>query len=129
CEKFRRAAFVGLNVRMPVTDDALERFAQLRERQRVRHRAGKNKINIAVDFEDFTDAIAGARSPPVLAVGWRVMRVCFLQCGPGLGANLCDVIARKFVALYDPLVCLLREFLHWTNTLSKICLIAQSLCV
>src|SRR6266704_3322854 len=75
-----------LLVKMPVTDDALERFAQLRERQRVRHRAGKNKINIAVDFEDFTDAIAGARSPPVLAVGWRVMRVCFLQCGPGLGA-------------------------------------------
>src|SRR5207244_10012575 len=72
-EKFRRAAFVGLNVGMLVTDHALERLAQLRERQRVRRRAGENKINIAVGLEDFTDPIARARSPPVLAIGWRVM--------------------------------------------------------
>src|SRR6266581_4276011 len=51
-EKFRRAAFVGLNVRTLVTDHALERFAQLRERQRVRCRAGENKINIAVALEN-----------------------------------------------------------------------------
>jgi hypothetical protein len=78
--------------------------------QRVRRCAGENKINIAVGLEDFTDSIAHARSPTVLAIGWRVMRVGFLQCGRGLRANRCDVIARKFMALLDHLACLLRSF-------------------
>src|SRR5206468_9608623 len=47
-KKFARAAFVRLHVTMLVTDHALERFAQLRERQRVRRSAGENKINITV---------------------------------------------------------------------------------
>src|SRR2546428_2506182 len=114
-EKFRRAAFVGLNVGMLVTDHALERLAQLRERQRVRRRAGENKIDIAVGLEDFTDPIARLRSPPVLAIRWRVMGIGFLQCGPGLQTNRRDVVARKFMALYDHLVFLLREFLRLIN--------------
>src|SRR6266571_6438154 len=125
-EKFRRTAFVGLKVSMLVADHALERLAQLRERQRVRCRAGENKINIAVGLEDFTDPIARARSPPVLAIGWRVMGIGFLQCGPSLRANRCDVIARKFMALYDHLACLLREFLRRINQHKRDCLTAQS---
>src|SRR5204863_9985357 len=112
---------------MLVTDHALERLAQLRERQRVRRRAGENKINIAVGLEDFTDPIARARSPPVLAIGWCVMGIRFLQCGPGLRANRCDVIARKFMALYDHLVCLLREFLRRINQHTRDCLTARAL--
>ena len=100
---------------MLVTDDAVERLAQLRERERVRRRAGENKINIAVGLEGFTDPIARSRSPPVLAIGWRVMGIGFLQCGPGLRTNRRDVVARKFMALYDHLVCLLREFLRLIN--------------
>src|SRR6266536_205978 len=38
------------------------------------------------------------------------MHICFLQFGPGLRANRCDVIARKPVALYDHLATLLPEF-------------------
>src|SRR5437867_6226382 len=67
---------------MLVTNHALERLAQLRKRQRVRPCAGENKINIAVGLKDFTDSIAHTRSPAVLAVGWRVLQIGFLQCGP-----------------------------------------------
>jgi hypothetical protein len=38
------------------------------------------------------------------------MHIRFLQCGPGLLANRCDVIARKPVVLYDHLATLLPEF-------------------
>src|SRR6266498_5307660 len=100
---------------MLVADHALERLVQLRERQRVRCRAGENKINIAVGLEGFTDPIARSRSPPVLAIGWRVIGIGFLQCDPSLRANRCDVIARKFMALYDHLACLLPEFLRRIN--------------
>src|SRR5437016_1253328 len=100
---------------MLVTNHAVEWVAQLRERQRVRRCAGENKINIAVGLKDFTDSITHAHSPAVLAIGWRALQISFLQCGPGLRANRCDVIARKFVALYDHLACLLREFLRRIN--------------
>src|SRR5437016_2934116 len=85
---------------MLVTNHAVEWVAQLRERQRVRGCAGENKINIAVGLKDFTDSITHARSPAVLAIGWRVLQIGFLRCGPGFRANRCDVIARKFMALH-----------------------------
>src|SRR5207249_11381795 len=65
---------------MLVTNHAVEWVAQLRERQRVRGCAGENKINIAVGLKDFTDSITHARSPAVLAIGWRVLQIGFLQC-------------------------------------------------
>ena len=126
-EKFRRAAFVGLNVRTLVTDHALERLAQLCECQRVSCRSGQDKINIAVGLKDFTDSIAHARSPPVLAIRWREMCIGLLQCGPGLRTNRCDVIARKFMALNDHLGCLLREFLRRINQHTRDCLTARAL--
>lgn len=112
---------------MLVTDHALERLTQLRERERVRRRSGENKIDIAVGLKDFTYPIARARSPPVLAIGWCVMGIGFLQRGPGLRANRCDVIARKFIALYDHLVCLLREFLRRINQDTRDCLTDRAL--
>src|SRR5260370_37451385 len=55
------------------------------------------------------------------------MGIGFLQCGPGLRANRCDVIARKFMALYDHLVCLLREFLRRINQHTRDCLTDRAL--
>jgi len=54
------------------------------------------------------------------------MHVCFLQCGPSLRANGCDVIARKFMALDDHLVLLLPEFCAGSNEPKRDCLTAQS---
>ena len=110
-----------------MTDHALERLAQLRERQRVSCRSGQDKINIAVGLKDFTHSIAHARSPSVLAIRWREMRIGLLQCGPSLRTNRCDVIARKFMALYDHLGCLLREFLRRINQHTRDCLTVRAL--
>jgi hypothetical protein len=55
------------------------------------------------------------------------MRVGFLHCGPRFRANWCDIIARKFVALYDHLVCLLREFLRRINQHTRDCLTDRAL--
>ena len=110
-----------------MTDHALERLAQLCERQRVSCRSGQDKINIAVGLKDFTDSIAHARSPPVLAIRWREMRIGLLQCGPGLRTNRRDVITRKFMALDDHLGCLLREFLRRINQHTRDCLTVRAL--
>ena len=55
------------------------------------------------------------------------MCVGLLQGGPSLGANRCDVIARKFMALYGHLVCLLREFLRPINQHTRDCLTDRAL--
>jgi hypothetical protein len=100
-KKLRRPAFVGLNMGALMADDTAKWLTHLRERQRIRRGAGENKINVAISFEDFTDPIAYLLCPPILAVGRSVIRICFLQHGPSLGANRRCVIARKFVALYN----------------------------
>src|SRR5207247_8821264 len=73
-EEFRRTTFVGLNVGILVTDNAVERFAKLRERQRVCRRAVGNEIDIAIGLADFADAIAHACRPAISAVR------CCLMC-------------------------------------------------
>src|SRR5205823_12481687 len=100
---------------MLVTNHAVESVAQLRERQRVRGCAGENKINIAVGLKDFRDSITHARSPAVLAIGWRVLQIGFLQCGTDLRANRCDVIARRFMGLRGHVACWLCEFFRWLS--------------
>ena len=72
-KKFRRATFVGLNMGRLMTDHAVERLAELSERQRVGGRAVKDEIDIAIGLEEFADAIACLRRPAVFAVRW-----CFL---------------------------------------------------
>src|SRR5207248_9161877 len=94
---------------MLMTDDAMERLAHLCQRQRVGRGASEDKINIAVGFENFTDPIADARSPAVLAVGWRIMRIGFLQRSPGLRATRCDVTDRTAMATCEHRAGLLRK--------------------
>src|ERR1700730_16121492 len=74
-EKFRRAAFIGLNVRMLVADDAVERLAKLRQRECVGRGAIENKKYLAIRFKNLTHKIANTRGPSILAVGRRLIRV------------------------------------------------------
>src|SRR5216684_2428907 len=60
-EKFRRAAFIGLNVRMLVADDAMKRLAKLCERECVGRGAVKNKIYVTIRLENLAHEIANTR--------------------------------------------------------------------
>ena len=68
-------------MRQLVTDDAMERPANLRQSQRVRRGAVEREIDVAVGLEDFPDAIAYFRSHIVFAVGWSSALICNLQSG------------------------------------------------
>src|SRR6266436_3920403 len=67
-EKFRRAAFIGLNVRLLVADDAVERLAKLRQRESVGRGAIENKKHLTVGLENLAHKIANTRGPSILAV-------------------------------------------------------------
>src|SRR4030095_2369289 len=73
-EKFRRAAFVGVKMGILMADNAVERLAELSERQRICRRAIENKVNVAIGLEDFTDAIAHMCGPDILPLRGRVVR-------------------------------------------------------
>src|SRR6266704_2121686 len=66
-EKFRRAALVGFDMCMLMTNDAMERLAKLRQRQRIRRGAVENKKYFAVDFEHFAHKLADLRGPSIIA--------------------------------------------------------------
>lgn len=67
-EKLGRTTFVGLDVRMPMTEDAMKRLTQLREGERIRGRAVEDEKDIAIGFENFANARANARGPGIFAV-------------------------------------------------------------
>src|SRR5438552_1654981 len=56
-EKFARAAFVIVDVRMLVADDAVKRLAKLCQGQGIGRCSVEEEKDITVDFEKFTDAI------------------------------------------------------------------------
>ena len=116
-EKFRSATFVGLNVGILVTGNAVERLAKLRECQGVCCRAIENETDVAISLEDFTDAIAHARRPAIVAVRCYCVCVRLFQCRPRLWTNCRSIVASKFIAagIRTHLACLLREFLFPIN--------------
>src|SRR2546425_4239475 len=78
-EKFWRAAFVGLDVCMFMTNDAVKGLAKLSEGERIRGRTAKNKVNLAIGLEDFADTFADTRSPSVISVRCYLIGIRFLQ--------------------------------------------------
>ncbi len=95
-----------------MTDHAVERLTELRERQRVGGRAVEDEIDIAIGLEEFADAIAYPRRPTVFAVGWYFLYVRLFQCCPSLWADRRGVIAGKLITPGPGIhfACLLREF-------------------
>src|SRR5436190_1496312 len=96
-KKFRRTTFVGLNMGIFMTDHAVERLAELRQRQRVCGRAIKDEIDIAIRLEEFTDAVTYLRRPAVFAVRGCLVLVRLFQCCPSLWAGRRGVIAGKLI--------------------------------
>jgi hypothetical protein len=95
--KLRRAAFVCLNVSALVADHPMKGLAKLSQAERVRAGPGEHKINIAIDFENLSDACAHLRGPFVLAVRRRIRGIRLLQSCPCLGTNRRGVITGEVV--------------------------------
>ena len=62
-EELRRAAFIRLDMRMLVADDAVKRPAELREREAVRGRAVEDEEHLAIRLENLAHQIAHALRP------------------------------------------------------------------
>ena len=73
-EKFRRAAFVGDDVRLRVTEHNAPRRRHLRKRQRIRGRAGRHQEYSNVVLEDFRETALDRRRPVVIAIAERITR-------------------------------------------------------
>jgi hypothetical protein len=101
-EKLRRAALVGLDVRVFVTDDAVERLAKLRKGERIRGRAVEDKINRAIDLENFAHTFANSRCPAIVAVRWGSTDIRFLQSRQCFRTDPGRVVTGEFVTLSVP---------------------------
>jgi hypothetical protein len=82
-----------------MTDNAVERLAELRQRKGVCRRAVKDEIDVAIGLEDFTDAIAHTRRPAIFAVRGCLIYIRVFQCCPCFWADRRRVIAGKLITL------------------------------
>ncbi len=80
-----------------MTDHSVERLAELAQTQRVRCRARKHKIDIAIGFEYFPYSFAHLSSPFVIAVSGRTSCIRLFQSNPGFRTNRRRIIAGKIV--------------------------------
>ena len=94
-EKFRRAAFVRVDVGDLVAEDALVALAKGGEREGVGGGAVEDKKSFAVGLENLTEEILGAGGRGVGAVRRRGAEVDGDECGERLGAEAGGVVAGK----------------------------------
>ena len=97
-EELRRAAFVGLDVRQLVADDAVIRLAERRQRQGVGRRAVEDEEDFAIGLEQLAERIAGPLGERIVAIGGRVRALAARECVPGFGADAGVVVAGKLPA-------------------------------
>ncbi len=74
-EEFRRAAFVGGDVGIGVTEHDAPWRRDLRQRQRIGGRPGRHQERRHLALEDFGQAPLDAQRPIVIAVAERIARV------------------------------------------------------
>ena len=91
-EKLRRAAFIGLDVRVVVADDAVIALAERGEGEGVGGGAVEDEEDVAVGLEHTAEQVAGAHGPFVVAVGREAAAVGLGQGGPGLRADAGGVV-------------------------------------
>src|SRR6267378_6289644 len=102
-EKLARAAFVVLDVRVLVTEHAVKWLAELRHSERVRSRAVKCKINIAIRLEQFPHPVARSFCPFIITIGGdRLISVRLLEGGPGFWTKCRCIIAGELIARFYP---------------------------
>ena len=81
-EEFRRAAFVGGDVRLVVTEHGAPRRRQMRKREGVGRGSGRHQEHRDLALKNLREAPLGASGPVVTAVGQRGAVV-----GPGNGRH------------------------------------------
>ena len=74
-KKLRRAAFIGDDVGIPVTEHDAPRRRHLRKRQRIRRGAGRHQKRRHLTLEDFRQPPLDASGPVVVAVAARIAGV------------------------------------------------------
>ena len=79
-EEFRRAAFVGRDVRLGMTQHRPPRRAQMRDRERIRGRAGWHQENRHLALENFPKPRLDLFGPIVVAVTERVAGIGAADC-------------------------------------------------
>ena len=73
----------------------MKRPANLGQRECIGRRPIKNEINIAIDFEDFTDLFANSKRPSIVSVSGGRACVRSFQFRPRLRTNASGVITGK----------------------------------
>jgi hypothetical protein len=97
-EKPGRAAFVGGDVGVLMTEHAFVGSTRRGDRQGIGGRPIENKKDLAVCFEDLADEPRGFRRPRVRPIGRCMARVGLLHRRPNLRADSCKVVAGKLAA-------------------------------
>ncbi|MOA27404.1 hypothetical protein D3C78_1482810 [compost metagenome] len=111
-EKFRRAAFVGLDVGGLGADHAVVALAQRGQRQGVGRGAVEGEEHFAVGLEQVAKVIRSAGGPLVVTVGPLVPVVGLGHRGPGLRADSGVVVAGELLGVVGHECCLWNRKIH-----------------
>jgi len=96
--KFARAAFIIVDMRVLVTDDAVKWLTKLCQCQRVGCRPIEDEKNVAIDFKKFTDAITQALGPFIITVRCRCAGIRVLKRNAHFRAKACGIVAHELLA-------------------------------
>jgi hypothetical protein len=96
-EEFRRAAFVGLDMRRVRTDHAVIGLAERGQRQRVGGGAVEDEEHLAIGLEQPPEAVGRGLRPGIGAVGGGVAGIGRLHRGEGLRADPGIVVAGELL--------------------------------
>src|ERR1043166_4668884 len=99
-EKLRSAAFIGLDMRLLVANDAVIRPAELSQGEGICGRSVEDEKGRAIRLENLAHPFGHAPGPFIIAVGSGPSRVRFGQSGPGLRANCRGVVALEFISIH-----------------------------
>ena len=80
-EKFRRAAFVGLDVRLLVTNHAVKRLAKLGQGKGVGRGAVEDQIGLAISLEEVSNRFAQTPHPFIVTIRFGSAMIGLVQSG------------------------------------------------
>jgi hypothetical protein len=102
-KKFRRAAFIGLDMSVAVTKDAVERLAKLGQRDRICGGAIRGEKDGAIGLEQLVDVTAGASRPFIIAIRWGRVMVRTFERRENLRTNSGGVVTGELMPVWQTL--------------------------
>src|SRR5207253_6412467 len=89
--------FVGLDMRLLMTNNAVKRPAKLSQCERICSGPVENEISLTIGFENVANRVAKATHPFIIAVGFGIAMIRFFEGGQRFRTNSQGIVTGELV--------------------------------